>query len=104
MKITFEIALTDDERDPYAAREIRPVNDGDVWRPSPLEGHAKSLYSAIAKLCFMNLEMAGKTDEIFMLFSYYAGIYPEAAQKAIADTLRFTGSNSKSDASNNAEN
>ncbi len=102
MNITFEIALTDDERDPYAAREIRPVNDGDVWRPSPLEGHFKSLYSAIAKLCFMNLEMAGKTDEIFMLFSYYAGIYPKAAQKAITDNLRST--DSKGETSNTSEN
>ena len=102
MKITFEIALTDDESDPYVAREIRPVNDGDVWRPSPLEGHFKSLYSTIAKLCFMNLEMAGKTDEIFMLFSYYAGIYPEMAQKAIADNLRSAGSEGES--SNTTEN
>jgi len=83
MNITFEITLTDDERDPYTAREIKPVNDGDVWRPSPLEGQFKSMYSAIAKLCFMNLEMAENTEEIFLLFKYYARLYPEAAQRAI---------------------
>ena len=87
MKTTFEIVVTDDETDPFIAREIRPVNDGDVWRESPLEGHFKSMYSAIAKLCFMNLEMKGNTDEIFMLFKYYARIYPQAAQQAISDEL-----------------
>ena len=86
MKITFDIAVTDDEKDPYTAREIKPVNDGDVWRPSPLEGQFTSLYSAIAKLCFLNLEMAGKTDEIFMLFKHYARLYPEAAQQAITNS------------------
>jgi len=83
MKITFEITVTDDERDPYAASEIKPVNDGDVWRPSLLQGQFKSMYSAIAKLCFMNLEMKEKTDEIFMLFKYYARLYPEAAKQVI---------------------
>ncbi|MBV6391264.1 MAG: hypothetical protein KPEEDBHJ_00472 [Anaerolineales bacterium] len=83
MNITFEITLTNDEGDPYTAREIKPVNDGDVWRSSPLEGQFKSMYGAIAKLCFMNLEMAGSKEEIFLLFKYYARLYPEAAQRAI---------------------
>ena len=48
MNITFEITLTDHEGDPYTAREIKPVNDGDVWRSSPLEGQFKSMYSAVA--------------------------------------------------------
>ena len=82
---TFEILLTDDEYDPYVARELRPVNDGDAWRDTPLMGSAKSLYGAIAKLCFLSLEMQGKTEEIFSLFKYYSKLYPQAARQAVED-------------------
>ena len=86
MKITFDITVTSNDNDPYTACEIKSLKDGDVWRPSGLEGDFKSTYGAIAKLCLMNLELANSTDEIFMLFEYYARLYPEAAQLAIKNS------------------
>lgn len=83
MKITFEITVPSNDSDPYKACEIKLLNDGDVWRPSGLEGSSKSTYGAIAKLCLMNLELTNTTDEIFMLFEYYARLYPDSAQLAI---------------------
>ena len=86
MKITFEITVTSNDSAPYTACEIKSLNDGDVWRPSGLEGNSKSIYGAIAKLCLMNLELANSTDEIFMLFEYYARLYPKSAQTAIKNS------------------
>jgi hypothetical protein len=86
MIITFKLTVPDNDRNPYKVCEIKLLNDGDVWRPSGLEGNSKSIYGAIAKLCLMNLELANLTDEIFMLFEYYARLYPKAAQLAIKNS------------------
>lgn len=58
--------------------ESHIVDDGGVMRPSLLTGEGRSTYGALAKLCFMKLEIEGRQNEIIDLCKYYMGLYNNA--------------------------
>ena len=70
---TFFCSLNEQGR--YEVGESRTVDDGGVKRVSPLTGDGDSTYSALAKLCFMKLEIEGRQSEIIELCKYYMTLY-----------------------------
>lgn len=62
----------------YEVSESRTVDDDGVKRISPLAGDGESTYSALAKLCFMKMEIEGRQSEIIELCKYYMTLYGNA--------------------------
>jgi hypothetical protein len=62
----------------YEVGESRTVDDGGVKRMSLLTGDGDSTYGALAKLCFMKMEIDGRQSEIIELCKYYMTLYGNA--------------------------
>ena len=73
---TFFCSVNKDGR--HEVGESRTVDDGGIKRISPLTGDGDSTYGALAKLCFMKMEIEGRQSEIIELCKYYITLYGNA--------------------------